>query len=319
MKTMTTRLLVIFLFIITFLLTGCNEEKQESEQSATLQVYTTVYPLQFFTEKIGGDFVDVDTVYPPGADEHTFEPSQKDMINLAESDLFIYIGLGLEGFVDKSLNTLKNEKVALLGAGENIHFDDEHSDDTNHDEGTHEDDGHNHDSIDPHVWIDPIYAKDLAFAIKEQLINKMPEQKQVFEENYQDLASQLEDLDTKFMELVSNSKHKEIIVAHSAYGYWQERYGIEQISISGLATSDEPSQKELQNIIKYARDNQLKYVLYEQNFQSKLAETVKNELDAQSLTLHNLSVLTENDIKNGETYFTLMEQNLESLTMALNE
>lgn len=323
MKINNPRYLLILFVSITFLLTGCTEAMENTDtDSETIQIYTTVYPLQFFTERVGGEFVHVDTIYPPGADEHTFEPSQKDMIKLADADIFIYIGLGLEGFVDKSLETLQNEKVTLLEAGENIHFDD-HSEETAHDaeheEEHHGDDGHNHGLIDPHVWIDPIYAQELALAIKEQLIIELPEQKETFEANYQELVSELEKLDTSFKNLVANAKHKEIIVAHSAYGYWEKRYGIEQISISGLGTSDEPSQKELQNIIKYAKENQLNYVFFEQNFKSKLAETVKNELKAQSLPLHNLSVLTEQDLKNDETYFTLMDQNLKSLTIALNE
>ena len=79
--------------------------------------------MQYFTERIGGNEVQVKTIYPPGSDEHTFEPSQKDMMKLADSDLFIYVGLGLEGFVEKTKSTLKSEKVTLLAAGEHIHIE----------------------------------------------------------------------------------------------------------------------------------------------------------------------------------------------------
>ena len=65
----------------------------------------------------------LETIYPPGSNEHTFDPSQKDMMKLADSDLFIYVGLGLEGFVEKAKSTLKNEKVTLLEAGEHIHIE----------------------------------------------------------------------------------------------------------------------------------------------------------------------------------------------------
>lgn len=82
--------------------------KQQLQKDAdTINVYTTVYPLSYFAERIGGEYVNVTSIYPPGTNEHTFEPTQKDMMALADADLFFYIGLGLEGFVENAKNTLK--------------------------------------------------------------------------------------------------------------------------------------------------------------------------------------------------------------------
>lgn len=320
------------ILMIGMLLSGCGGTESEKENEASegrLQVYTTVYPLQYFTERIGGDYVHVQTIYPPGADEHTFEPSQKDMIKLADADLFTYIGLGLEGFVNKAEDILKNEDVAMLAAGENIHFEETHvEEESTHEEHSEEEhaheeeaghEEHDHGDVDPHVWLDPLYSKELAAAIKDQLAELAPEHKDVFEQNYAELETELDELNSKFTEAIQSAVHKEMIVAHSAYGYWEERYGIQQISISGLSTTNEPSQKELQELIDHAKSSGLKYVLFEQNFNSKLGEAVQKELDAKALTLHNLSVLTEADIEKNENYFSLMEKNLETLKTALNE
>ncbi|MGD6902719.1 metal ABC transporter solute-binding protein, Zn/Mn family [Bacillus infantis] len=331
-------MLLTLLLPVSLFLAGCgdgNADQAEKKTKDQLNVYTTVYPLQYFAERIGGSYVNAQTIYPPGADEHTFEPSQKDMMALADSDLFIYIGLGLEGFVSKAEGTLENENVTLLAAGENIDMagtEDGHS----HEEGTeeeaheenghsheedghsHEGDGHNHGDIDPHVWLDPLYAADLAEAIKDQLAEKMPEHQKEFEENYQKLAAELDSLHHEFDETIDSAEHKEIIVSHAAYGYWEKRYGLEQISVSGLSTSNEPTQKELENIIKTAREHGLNYIFFEQNVSSKLTEIVQNEVGAKSLQLHNLSVLTDENIDNKETYFTLMENNLKGIEKALN-
>lgn len=316
--------------LIGILLTGCAEgSKEESDNPEVLDVYTTVYPLQYFTEVIGGEHVEVTSIYPPGADEHTFEPSQKDMMKIADADLFFYVGLGLEGFVEKAKGTLKNEQVTLHGAGEDIHLkathdeEDSHAhsgDEDDHDEDSHtENDHHNHGGIDPHIWIDPLYAKELAESIKEQLSAKLPAYSETFEENYLELSADLDQLDADFKNLTETANHNEIIVAHSAYGYWESRYGIQQLSISGLSTTSEPSQKELQSLIEHAKEADLKYVISEQNYQSKLADIVQKELGASSLTLHNLSVLTEDDIESNETYFSLMKKNLQTLEKALHE
>ena len=352
----TAFILSLFMAIAAFL-SGCGQDSaDQKENDDLLQVYTTVYPLQYFAQQIGGEYVNVETIYPPGADEHTFEPSQKDMMALADADLFFYIGLGLEGFVDKANKTLENEDVKMVPVGESLHLDEaeehkeeasqegeaveeghddeEHVDESGHEEG-HDDekhtdesgheeehadeDGHAHGDFDPHVWLDPIYANELALAIKNQLAEQMPEHKDTFEQNYTELTTQLKDLDKEFSEVIGSAKRKEILVSHSAFSYWEERYGIQQISISGQSTTNEPSQKELQNLMSHAKDEKIKYVLNEQNFNSKLAKMVQEEIGAKSLTLHNLSVLTDEDIKNDETYFTLMEKNIATLGKALNE
>lgn len=310
---------LIFFLTISIFLTGCSNEgdKQTQKDDNKLVIYTTVYPLQYFVERIGGDFVETKSIYPTGADEHTFEPTQRDMINLAEADLFIFIGLGLEGFVDKAQKTLKNEEVTMVAAGENIHFESREEDENSHEKG--EQDGHHHGDIDPHVWLDPIYAKDLAEAIKNALCKKMPEQKKQFEENYTLLTNELEQLNTEFDQTISKAKHKEIIVSHAAFGYWEKRYGLKQISVSGLSTSNEPTQKELEKIILEAKKHELYYVFFEQNVSSKLTEIIQKELNAQPLILHNLSVLTDDDLKNNPSYFSIMRNNLQALEKGLNE
>ena len=337
------KLFISLLLPLSLLLSACsstNETAATNEESKTI-IYTTVYPLQYFTERIGGEHVVAKTIYPPGSDEHTFEPSQKDMMALADSDLFIYIGLGLEGFVNSAKETLKNENVKMVATGENIEFaaheaehnhesteadTEEHHEDDGHDhesleahtEVHQEDDGHNHGDIDPHVWLDPIYAKDLTESIKDALSEQMPEYKDEFEENYAALSQELDQLNEQFAETIDHAQHKEIIVSHAAYGYWEERYGLEQIGVSGLSTTSEPSQKDLEGIIAEAKKYDLNYVFFEQNVTSNLTEIIQKEVGAEALTLHNLSVLTDKDIQNNETYFTLMEANIAALDKSLN-
>jgi zinc transport system substrate-binding protein len=305
---------------LSFILSACANGEQAPKDKDQLTLYTTVFPLQYFAERIGGEFVDVETIYPPGADEHTFDPSQKDMMKLADADLFFYIGLGLEGFVENTKKTLKNENVTLVATADDLplYAEGEHHEDS---EEHHDDEGnseeHEHD-VNPHVWLDPLYSKDMASVIKDELIKKMPKNKALFEENFQQLTTELEELNNEFEETISSAKHKSIIVTHAAFGYWEQRYGIEQISISGLSTSNEPSQRELEKIISLADHEGLHYILFEQNVQSKLAEIVQKEIGARALPIHNLAILTKKNISNKETYFSLMKQNLESLNTALN-
>lgn len=145
----------------------------------------------------------------------------------------------------------------------------------------------------------------------------MPEQADKFEANYQTLVNELEALDIKFKDMVANADTRTFFVSHAAFGYIAGEYGLQQVPIAGLNSQNEPSQKELLEVVALAEDLEIQYILFEQNVSSKLAEIIQSEIGAESLTLHNLSVLTKEDIANNETYFTLMEQNIETLRKAL--
>ncbi|MFT4417260.1 metal ABC transporter substrate-binding protein [Fredinandcohnia humi] len=308
----------IFLLLSIFLAAcGANNTAEKADDNATegkLIIYTTVFPLLDFTKKIGGDDVLVKSVYPTGADAHSFEPTPKDMTDIAEADAFIYTGVGVEGFVTTALETLKNEKVVPVEAGNGIEYvsvdDHEHRDDEQGD--------HDHDGIDPHIWLDPIHSITLAENIKNALVELNPDSKEMYETNFQTLKKQLVSLDNEMKQTVNSANKNEILVAHAAYGYWETRYGIRQISITGFSPSDEPSQKELKKIIETAEEHNLKYIIFEQNIPSKIAETVQKETKTESLTLHNLEAVTDKEMEKNEDYFTLMKKNLGTLKKALN-
>ncbi|MDY0407940.1 metal ABC transporter solute-binding protein, Zn/Mn family [Virgibacillus soli] len=291
-------------------LSACGAEDSSRDRSEKLMIYTTLYPLQDFTEKIGGKFVEVKTILPPGADAHTFEPTSKQMVDIAKGDAFFYNGLGIEPYAETIASALKKEDITLVETAKNIPLLE------NHEHEAH-DDHHHHGDHDPHVWLDPIRSIQIAKNIKDTLISFMPKEKETFEDNYQELKSNLENLDLAFQNLVKTKKNPEILVSHAAYGYWENDYGIEQIPIAGLSSSEEPSQKDLVTIIKQAQEKDIKYIIFEQNITPKVAEIIQKEIAAEPLYLHNLEVLTDADIANNEDYFSLMYRNIEVLDKAL--
>ncbi|MCF6136355.1 metal ABC transporter solute-binding protein, Zn/Mn family [Pseudalkalibacillus berkeleyi] len=321
---------MLFIFSSLLLVAACGQNKYASttdanESTKKLEVMTTLYPLADFTKKIGGTHVEVESILPPGADAHTFEPTPKTMIKLADSDLFIYMGAGLEGFAESAAKTLKDGEVELIEASEGVTFEvfqsnhgHEHNDHDEEETQQAEEKHDDHGDVDPHVWLDPILAIDLADHIKSELIQAKPEAKDDFERNFLDLKKKLEELDRSYQQMVEQAERKEILVSHAAYGYWEHRYGIEQISVSGLSPTNEPTQQQMKEIIEETREYNIQYILFEQNVSTKPAETIKKHLNLDILYLHNLSVLTEEDIENKEDYFTLMERNQSTLKKALS-
>ncbi|WP_338472779.1 metal ABC transporter substrate-binding protein [Niallia sp. XMNu-256] len=336
-----------FILVLSIFLVSCNtkqtttsnENETETKQrdaAETLKVYTTLYPLEDFTNKIGGKYVDVESIMPAGTDAHTFEPTTRQMMTIAEADAFIYNGLGMEPFAEKMAEALVNEKVKMVEATHGIKtiaHGEEHSEEAAHaykelhSEEAHEHEeeqhsesnphGHDHGDFDPHVWLDPYRSITLAENIKNTLVELKPDAKEEFEKNFESLKTELQKLDEEFHQLAESKDNPEMIVSHAAYGYWEDVYGIHQIPVTGLSPSVEPSQKELEIIIQMANEKQIKYILFEQNVTPRVAEIIQKEINAEPLYLHNLESLTEEDRQNGEDYFSLMRKNLEALNKAL--
>ncbi|AKU26140.1 High-affinity zinc uptake system binding-protein ZnuA [Geobacillus stearothermophilus] len=315
-------ILLSLLLTASALLYGC-QSKPENETGTSndrLTIYTTVYPLEDFTKKIGGDLVEVKSIYPPGAEAHTFEPTTKTIEQIAGADAFIYIGHGMEPFAEKLKETLQNEHVQFLAATNGIELLE-----SNHEEGheeEHQDEHgeeheHDHGDKDPHVWLDPIRSIAVAENIRDLLVELNPEKKEQFNQNFAALKAKLERLDGQFRSVIEKAPKKEMLVAHAAYGYWEDRYGLRQLSVSGLSPTNEPSQKELAALIDLAKRHDIRYVLFERNTPAKIAETVQREIGAKALYLHNLESVTDEDRKQGRDYFDLMEENIKTIEQAL--
>lgn len=310
--------LIVFI-IMMLIITACSKVNETmSTKKETLTVYTTIFPLEDFTKKIGGKDVEVKSVYPPGTDAHTYEPTQKMMMEMANANLFIYNGAGLEAFAEKLHDTLQKENVKIIETTKGIdllEYEDEHT----HNDAHHDSNDNNHHEVDPHVWLDPILAIQQAETIKDALVSLKPERKDEFEANFEQVKKQLEKLDEQLKEVIQQAKTDKILVAHAAYGYWEKRYGLKQISVTGLSPSNEPSQKSLTNVIKKAKEHELKYILFETFATPQVAEVVKKEVGADILRIHHLSSQTEEDQKNNKDYFDLMNENIKTLEKALNE
>lgn len=311
----------IVLALTAILLAACgNDDSKSTNSSDKVSIYTTVYPLQYFAEQIGGKHVEVSSIYPPGTNEHTFEPTQQDMMKLADSDLFFYIGLGLEGFVDNAKKTLANENVSMIETTHGIDEEKLHASTATHEhEHEHEEGDHHHGDVDPHVWLSPVISQDLALSIKNELVKKDAKHKADYEKNYDALVKNLQQLDNDYKTMAKDAETKEFYVSHAAFGYIAGTYGLKQVSVAGLNSQDEPSQKELTQIVAQAKKDNIQYILFEQNVSSKLAAVIQNDIGAKDLTAHNLSVLTKEDIAAKRDYFSIMEDNLETFKTALSK
>lgn len=296
---------LIWLSLLSILiLSACQSEQTNKEETEGLHIYTSIYPIQYIVEEIADEEANVESIYPPGVDAHTYEPSSKEITKLAKGDAFIYLGKEMESFAETTADTLKSQDITLLEIGQNDSlFETETAD----------------NDLDPHIWLDPLRMIEMGEMIKEELIELEPDQEAAFEENYQAFQEEMEALDDSFTDTLENKEQKDILVSHAAYGYWEERYDIKQIAISGLSSSDEPSQKELTEIADIAKEKNIHYVIFEASTSNKTAEIIQDSIGADKLSIHNLEVLTEEDIEKDRDYPSIMKDNLDVLEQATSK
>ena len=311
----------------TLLLGACGNTEGDNASDSTdqkLTVYASTFALKSMAEEIGGDRVNVEMVIPPGADPHTYEPTSKQMTEIAEADLFLTIGHDLEPYVESMEKSLEGQNVAFIKTAEDVtlldasdtvhvHEEDGHSED----EHAHEEEGHNHShgQYDPHVWLDPMNAVSMAEAIEAAFSEEAPDYKDEFSERLSAFKDEANTLDAELKTAVENGSKSELLVTHAAYGYLAERYGFDQLPIAGLTPSEEPSQQALKRIIEEARLHDLNYIAFEDTVTPKVAEVVKQEIGAESVTIYNLESVTKEQMD--KSYFDLMRENVKALETAL--
>lgn len=321
--------ILVLTFVLTFaILTGCTSSTEEVLAKDKVNVVTSFYPLYDFARKIGGDHVNVINLIPAGIEPHHWTPKSRDIRLASDSDLFLYQGVGFEGWVDDFLQSLsKTAKVKPVMVSEGatlIPISGEHDHSHDHDaHGTDEEDHANEEEMrregewDPHLWLSPMNAKKMAENIKNALIEVDQVHQAEYEANYNKLAVQFDELHTEFKNKISKLPRKEIVVSHQAFGYLAHDYGLEQKAIMGISAEAEPSAQDMMKINKFIREHQVKYIFFEDLVSNDLAKIIALDTNVELLVLHTLEGLTEEQLNNGEDYFSMMRKNLNNILKAL--
>ncbi len=335
MKKTSMKTMIVLMVAMMMLIASCGNSTtggnpdQNDPSAQKIIVYTTIFPLYDFASNIGGEHVEVVNIVPPGVDSHDFEPTPRDLIGLNQADLFLYNGGGLEKWVDSVLPSIDRQELVVVKMSDYIEFEersggDGHDHDADEHEGAETYDGNDaHDDhaaegmTDPHIWLDPVRAMEMAAIIHEKLETIDPGHQTDYELGYTELKAELQQLHKDFQETAEQAKTKEVIVSHAAFGYLTDRYGLEQIAISGLSPSEEPGQKELARIISLASEHDIQYIFFETLVNTRVAQMVQEQIGAKALVLNPLEGLTKEEIAAGKDYLSVMRENLDNLRLAL--
>lgn len=309
------------------------QETQAQVTDSKIHIVTSFYPLAELAEQVGGDLVEVKNLVPPGAEPHDFEPSPKDILAINTADLVVVNGVGFEPWAEKVLPTLESKGVKVLDVSKVIpellqpteeadheamtDEEDTHEHEEEHDEEEEHEHEHEHFAYDPHFWLDPILYMNQAKAMEKSLSEIAPKHAENFVKNVDAYVAQLKTLDTEFSNGLKSCKLHEIVTNHAAFGYLAKRYNLTMLPISGLSPDSEPSPKRLGELTELVKKDAIKIIFTETLMSPKVSETLAKEAGVQTMVLNPLEGLTDDEIKAGENYVSVMKKNLGSLRTAL--
>lgn len=311
-----TALLAIAMAMV---LTGCIGQAEPAKPDAgRLNVVVSFYPIYDFAKNVGGDKVGITALIPTGVEPHDFEPSPGTMKAIGAADIFIYNGAGMEQWVDRVVAASDNKGLAVVDSSKGITLIAATAGHSHH-EGEAEHHEHTHDEMgyDPHIWLDPVNAKKQVSNIRDAFIKADPANADYYSKNAAAYIARLDALDSDIRATMGKCRKKEIIITHATLGYFCARYGCVQIPITGVQHEAEPSPADIAEIIDEAKENNASMVFFESLVSPKTAELIAGEIGGGVAVFNSIHGLTDEERKAGKDYVSLMEENIKSISVAL--
>ncbi|MUG95723.1 ABC transporter substrate-binding protein [Scytonema sp. UIC 10036] len=308
--------------------TGCNgsstEQVTNSEQSPQAQeaasapspqsnkitVVSTFLPMYWFTKAVAGDAADVKILVPPGTEVHDYQATPENVKEIATANVLVKNGLGLEGFLEGTIKNAQNSKLLQVDAAKGIQTLDEISPIVKT-HSAHEEHNHEHSEGNPHVWLDPVLAKQQVENIRDGLIAADSANKATYEANAAAYIKQLDSLNSEFQQTLQKTPNCTFVTFHDAYPYLAKRYNLKQVAVVEIP-EDQLSPTDVQNAVKAVKQYKVKALFGEPGSDNKLLTSLSKDL--------NLTLRPLDSLETGETepqyYFRAMRANLETLKSA---
>ena len=309
-KTSLAALLFGAVCIVIFLLA------KPQTQTDQLKIVSTIFPGYDFARAIAGDNADITMLIYPGSEVHSFEPSPQDIINIQDSDVFIYVGGESEAWVEKIIANLDTNRTKIVRMMDAVDLVEEEL--VEGMESEHE----NEDEIeyDEHVWTSPLNAIKIVESIRDALVNADPQNANFYQAATTNYIEQLAQLDSDIRATLSDTTHHTLIFGDRfPLRYFVEEYGLQYYAaFPGCSNQTEASTATLAFLINKIKSENIKYIFTIELSNQAVARTIAAETGAEILEFHSLHNISKSDFDSGKTYLQIMHQNLTNLKRALN-
>ncbi|MDH3884721.1 MAG: zinc ABC transporter substrate-binding protein [Desulfobacterales bacterium] len=275
-----------------------------SNSTGKLTVYVVNYPLQYFTERIGGEHVNVVFPVPADVDPAYWMPDMPTITAYQQADVILLNGAGYARWINKAalpryrmVNTSARFKDQYIEAAEIL----------THSHGS--EGQHAHESLAFTTWIDFNLAARQAKAIAEALSRKRPELKDTFQKNYQKLEQDLLKLDRDLKTLISKDPSRPLVVSHPVYDYFARRYGLNIKSVH-WEPDETPANEQILELNRILKEHPAKWMVWEGE---PMKETVERLL---SIGVNSLVFNPCGNTPDQGDFLSVMRQNVDNLKLA---
>lgn len=309
-KTSLAALLFGAVCVVVFLLA------KPQTQTDQLKIVSTIFPGYDFARTIAGDNANITMLIYPGSEIHSFEPSPQDIINIQDSDVFIYVGGESEAWVEKIIANLDTNRTKIVRMMDAVDLVKEELVEGMEPEHEDEDEA----EYDEHVWTSPLNAIKIVESIRDALVNADPQNANYYQTATADYTKQLAQLDSDIRTMLSNTAHHTLIFGDRfPLRYFVEEYNLQYYAaFPGCSDQTEASTATLAFLINKIKSENIKYIFTIELSSQAVARTIAAETGTEILEFHSLHNISKSDFDSGKTYLQIMQQNLTNLKRALN-
>jgi zinc transport system substrate-binding protein len=308
---MYSKKISLLIFILLSFLLSCQPAKESNKAEQKLKVIATIFPIYDFACNIGGDKIKVTMLIPPGIDAHHYELKPKDIINVGKADIFLFTNFEMEQWAYKIINAAeKNTNMLAIETGNGavlLPLNKEGGEQENH-----------VSKFDPHIWLDMDNAQKMVDNIAAAFIKKDSRNGDYYLRNAHNYKLKLIALDQRYRAELTRCKTKTILHAgHWAFAYLAKRYNLNYIAAYNVSADAEPSPQKMVALVEQVKKERVPCIYYEDMINPRLAQMIAKDTGAGLLKLNNGHDVSKADIKNGESFISLMEKNLINLKKGL--
>lgn len=284
MKKIFKLFMCLVMIISVFITSGCKKDSMEG-----ITIYSTVYPIEYITETLYGDYSDVYSIYP----NEVIELTDKLIADYSNSNLFVYNGLSNEkDYAVKMLNKNKNLRIVDATMGMEVLYS------------------------DPELWLNPsnflMLCLNIRNGMKEYITNSFLRKE--IDSNYDKLKLEISELDAEIKLLIENADSKTILVSNNVFKFF-EKYGLEVISVF----NDENLTDKTISLVKDAiNDKKVKHIImFENDTLTDEVEKIISDNNIEKIYFDSLTTLSSENQTSGKDYLSVMNSNLEILKKEL--
>lgn len=318
LKKIISAILLVIILITCMYFTFKTNERQKYKQNDKPTVVVTTFSAYDFVKNIAGDTVNLVFLLGPGVDSHGYEPGAKDIMQIENADMFIYVGGTLEPWSTKVIESLESD-VKTVRLIDSIDLKEEIKIDGAQEEHEH------HEEIDEreydeHIWTSPENAIKMINFINGNLKELKNENEALYDQNASAYIKEINKLQEDIQEVVKTSKRKRLVFGDKMpMQYFIEEFGLEvSAAFAGCAEETVPTSGTIAYLVDLIKDEKIPVVLYTEMNEGKVAKTLADETGAKTRRIQTLHNISKQDFEKGETYVSLMRRNIEVLKEALN-